>query len=99
MGTGTRIAWSYILTPFHQVRTGPGAIDPARGGKIVGTDEAIAEEVQQVIDDLKGDVGARKRKNLDRVRRETFDALEIGGPAYMATRELVAYGTPKRVPN
>lgn len=55
----------------------------------------MAAEVQQVITDLKGEVGARKRENLDKVRRDAFASLDEGGDAYLAMKELVIYGTPK----
>jgi len=81
-----------------QVRTGLGAVPPLRSGgklKIEGTEEAVAAEVEQIVKDLKGEVGDRKRKNLERVRRETFEALAEGGDAYVATKELLQYGAHK----
>lgn len=65
----------------------------------MGTDDAIAKEIQQIITDIKGEVGGRKQKNLERVRRAAFEALDVGGPSFMAMKELVAYGTPKHSPN
>ncbi|KAG8870885.1 hypothetical protein FRB97_009269 [Tulasnella sp. 331] len=62
-----------------QVRAGEGAQPPARGGKVEGTPDAVTAELKQILIDLKGEVGERKRKNLEAVRKQTLDALSEGG--------------------
>ncbi|KAG8927744.1 hypothetical protein FRC01_006990 [Tulasnella sp. 417] len=78
-----------------QVRTGPGARPPRRGGQVVGTDEAIAAEIRQVVADLKGEVGQRKRMNIEAVQRQFLEAKTPGGSADLALKALVEFGTPK----
>ncbi|KAG8867582.1 hypothetical protein FRB98_004100 [Tulasnella sp. 332] len=72
-----------------QVRTGDGARPPARGGKVEGTSEAVAAEVEQVLADLGGPVGERKRKNLGIVRRKMLDDMREGGLATSLYRALI----------
>ena len=43
--------------------------------KMIGTDEAIQLEFEQVLKALSGDEGVRKRKNVERLR----DGLAIAG--------------------
>lgn len=50
-----------------------------RGGKIERTPEAIKEEVNQVLADLSGAEGERKRRNLEIVRQEFVEAMKPGG--------------------
>ncbi|KAG8840548.1 hypothetical protein FRB96_009063 [Tulasnella sp. 330] len=71
------------------VRTGDGARPPARGGKVEGTSEAVAAEVEQVLADLGGPVGERKRKNLGIVRRKMLDDMREGGLATSLYRALI----------
>jgi len=76
-----------------QVRTGPGAQTPFRGGKIEGTDEAIAQEIKGVLEQLKGEVGERKRSNALDVRKMFVDAAKPGGGSWNGLRELVNFGS------
>ncbi|KAG9045077.1 hypothetical protein FS837_007066 [Tulasnella sp. UAMH 9824] len=78
-----------------QIRTGPGARPPRRGGQVVGTDEVIAAEIRQVVADLKGEVGQRKRKNIEAVQKKFLEAKAPGGSADLALKALVEFGTPK----
>ncbi|KAG8975328.1 hypothetical protein FRC05_005887 [Tulasnella sp. 425] len=78
-----------------QVRTGPGARPPHRGGKVIGTDEAIAAEIRQILADLKGEVGQRKRRNILAMQRKFLEAKAPGGSADLALKALVEFGTPK----
>ncbi|KAG8878583.1 hypothetical protein FRB98_006052 [Tulasnella sp. 332] len=61
------------------IRTGEAAQPPARGGKIEGSPAALTAEFKQIISEIKGDVGERKRKNLMALRQQTFNALKEGG--------------------
>ncbi|KAG8845874.1 hypothetical protein FRB96_002242 [Tulasnella sp. 330] len=63
------------------VRLGEGAKPPARGGKVEGTPAAVAAEFKQVLSEIKGAFGERKRENLMALRQEIFDALKEGGEA------------------
>ncbi|KAG8876178.1 hypothetical protein FRB97_004356, partial [Tulasnella sp. 331] len=72
-----------------QVRTGDGARPPARGGKVEGTSEAVAAEIEQVLADLVGSVGERKRKNLGVVRQKMLDDMKEGGVCDMALKGLL----------
>ena len=74
---------------YAQVRTGPGAQPPRRGGTVVGTQDAIAAEVTQIIDDLRGEVGARKRRNFDNVRAKFLNELGEGGAVHQALEDIV----------
>ncbi|KAG8858440.1 hypothetical protein FRB96_005325 [Tulasnella sp. 330] len=71
------------------VRTGDGARPPARGGKVEGTSEAVAAEIEQVLADLVGSVGERKRKNLGVVRQKMLDDMKEGGVCDMALKGLL----------
>ncbi|KAG8996339.1 hypothetical protein FRB94_008385 [Tulasnella sp. JGI-2019a] len=77
-----------------QVRTGEGAQPPARGGKVEGTPAAVTAELKQILSEIKGEVGERKRKNLQVVRQQTFDALAEGGEVRKDMHALLklAYG-------
>ncbi|KAG8909790.1 hypothetical protein FRC01_006722 [Tulasnella sp. 417] len=82
---------SFELT---QVRTGTGAQPPKRGGIVEGTDEAIAQEIAGIVEDLKGPVGERKRRNLVAVRSKLLADLAKGGDADAEVQKLINFGTP-----
>ncbi|KAG8991572.1 hypothetical protein FRB94_012431 [Tulasnella sp. JGI-2019a] len=79
-----------------QVRTGIGAGPPARGGKVEGTPEAVAAEFKQVLTDIKGPVGERKRKNLNVIRQQILDDMKVGGECHVALKGLLDLGTLKQ---
>lgn len=89
-----RIGAHLLTATYLQVRTGSGARPPRRGDKVEGTDEAVGEEIKQVLKALKGPVGERKRKNIEDVRQRFTDALAQGGLSDLALKELVAFGSP-----
>jgi hypothetical protein len=66
-----------------QIRDGPVKGKAYRGGpngtEITGTDEAIAKEIDAVLDALMGEEGKRKRENAQRVKRLIWDAHQQGG--------------------
>ncbi|KAG9026666.1 hypothetical protein FRB95_008565 [Tulasnella sp. JGI-2019a] len=72
-----------------QVRTGVGARLPYRGGKIEGTPEAVASEFHQVLVEVNGVVGQRKRKHLQVVRRRLLHAMNEGGEAEVDLKKLL----------
>ncbi|KZT56239.1 glycosyltransferase family 1 protein, partial [Calocera cornea HHB12733] len=69
-----------------QVRTGPAATRAYRGGpdgtKIVGTDEAVKEEIQTVINACRGGEGAGKREAAKRAQKAIQAYMVPGGPAF-----------------
>ncbi|KIO21440.1 hypothetical protein M407DRAFT_28961 [Tulasnella calospora MUT 4182] len=77
-----------------QVRTGTGAQPPKRGDIVEGTDEAIAQEIAGIVEDLKGPVGERKRRNLAAVRSQLLADLAKGGDADAEVQKLINFGTP-----
>ncbi|KAG8991571.1 hypothetical protein FRB94_012430 [Tulasnella sp. JGI-2019a] len=79
-----------------QVRTGVGAGPPARGGKVEGTPEAVAAEFKQILADIKGPVGERKRKNLGAIRQRILEDMKAGGECHTAIKGLLDLGTPKK---
>ncbi|KIO31898.1 glycosyltransferase family 1 protein [Tulasnella calospora MUT 4182] len=74
-----------------QVRTGPGAQQPRRGGIVQGTDEAVAGEVKEVIECLGGEIGQKKRSNLAELRARLTQSLELGGAADSETEKFFAF--------
>lgn len=78
---------------FLQVRTGDGAKPPHRlgGVEIKGTSEALAVEFNQVLTDLRGEIGERKRKNLEVLRKGVLEALAEGGEVARESREALNY--------
>ncbi|KAG9051282.1 hypothetical protein FS837_009548 [Tulasnella sp. UAMH 9824] len=74
-----------------QVRTGPGAQQPRRGGIIQGTDEAVTAEVKEVTKGLGGEIGQKKRFNLAELRVRLAKSLELGGAADSETEKFFAF--------
>ncbi|KAJ6591295.1 hypothetical protein DFH09DRAFT_1420435, partial [Mycena vulgaris] len=71
---------------FHlvEVRTGKG-LRPLFSGQVPrGTREAVGAEFRRTIEECRGAVGERKRKNAGRVRVEFAKAWEEGGTARIA---------------
>ncbi|KAG8920316.1 hypothetical protein FRC00_010205 [Tulasnella sp. 408] len=81
---------AYLTT---KVRTGPGARPPRRGGEISGTNEAVAAEIEQIVEDIKGEVGKRKRSNLATLRESVLLGVKEGGDCYQAIDQLLAYAS------
>ncbi|KAG8874086.1 hypothetical protein FRB97_006176 [Tulasnella sp. 331] len=61
------------------IRVGDAMKPPARGGKIEGTPAAVATEFKQILSEIKGAIGERKRGNLMALRQQMFEALKEGG--------------------
>jgi len=74
-----------------QVRTGNGARPPYRGGKVEGTAEALEAELKEVLIQLAGEVGERKRNNLQAVRQSILDAMAEGGEVEGELKELMSF--------
>lgn len=76
-----------------QVRSGPGAKKAYRGGpegtEIVGSEEAVREEIKSVLTMCQGEVGERKRANAQRVRDLIREARQKDGSV---DKELEAFG-------
>ncbi|KAJ7097455.1 hypothetical protein C8R44DRAFT_370256 [Mycena epipterygia] len=71
---------------FHliEVRTGKG-LQPLHSGRVPrGTREAVRAEIQEVLDECRGEVGREKRGNAYRMRGEIKKAWEEGGSAQVA---------------
>jgi len=66
-----------------------------RGGNIEGTEEAVSAEIEQVIADLDGDVGARKKRNLEQLRHNMMQSMEEGGESHREIGNLIDFGTPE----
>ncbi|KZT56669.1 glycosyltransferase family 1 protein [Calocera cornea HHB12733] len=66
-----------------QVRNGPLNRKAYRGGpngtEIVGTAEAIAKEIDEVLRACQGEEGGRKRANAEKVKQLIWDAHQPGG--------------------
>ncbi|KAG8907629.1 hypothetical protein FRC01_007614 [Tulasnella sp. 417] len=76
-----------------QVRTGPGADPPLRGGSIDGSNDAVKAEIKQIAEDIKGEVGERKRQNLAAFREKILAELAEGGDSYEAIDHLITYAS------
>lgn len=76
-----------------QVRTGEGAKQPFRGGKVEGTPNAVAAELRQVLAELNGEVGEHKRKNLQVLRQKSLEAVAEGGEVQQAMHVLLSYAS------
>lgn len=77
---------------FHlvEIRTGIG-LKPLYSGRVPqGTREAIEAEFRDVIDQARGDVGAVKRKNAERLKDELAEAWATGGSSRAAVHDFVA---------
>ncbi|KAG8864346.1 hypothetical protein FRB96_006168 [Tulasnella sp. 330] len=85
--------------PFHAahmtqvVRVGGAAQPPARGGKVEGTPAAVAAEFRLILSEMKGEVGERKRRNLQVVRQQTLDALKVGGEVEKDMRACLRFAS------
>ncbi|KAG8921227.1 hypothetical protein FRC03_000375 [Tulasnella sp. 419] len=75
-----------------QIRTGVAAAPTRSGIKVEGTDEAIKHEIKQILSDLKGEVGDRKRKNVLAVQKMFRESVQTGGEADLALGSLLEYG-------
>ncbi|KZW02221.1 UDP-Glycosyltransferase/glycogen phosphorylase [Exidia glandulosa HHB12029] len=76
-----------------EVRTGEHGLKPLRasGKTPKGTVEAFREELQVLLDDMAGDVGARKRENARKRQAELQKAWSAGGPARVAFDNFVQH--------
>lgn len=66
---------------------------PFRGTKIEGTLDAVADEVKQVLAEVKGPTGERKRRNLDALRLQTMDAVAEGGDGTVELQKLLDFAS------
>lgn len=80
-----------LIAIYSQIRVGPGAKPPMRGGTIEGTEEAISTEIRDIVRDMLGAVGNRKRKNLEVVRDELVASLRSGGSVDQQTGDILDY--------
>ena len=80
-----------VAFELTEVRTGPYARKPllASGKTPTGTLEAFRAELKQVLDDMAGEVGARKRANARRMQGELSKAWGEGESARRAFSSLV----------
>ena len=71
---------------FYEVRTGPYGQKPIYVTKKVpvGTLDAFKQELDGILDDTRGEIGARKRANALRRQRILSEAWTSTGPARMA---------------
>jgi hypothetical protein len=85
-----------VAFQLMEVRTGPSGLKPirARGNFIPsGTIEAFRAEADDILSEMKGEVGARKRRNAKQAQIELSKAWAEGGPAKAAFNEFVTkYG-------
>lgn len=73
-----------------EVRTGAHGLKPlyASGKTPTGTLDAFRTEFKQVLDDMAGEVGARKRANARRMQGSLAKAWNDDGPARRSNRAL-----------
>jgi hypothetical protein len=80
-----------VAFQFMEVRTEPLGLKPIRArGDFTpsGTIEAFRAEVDKILREMKGEVGARKRRNAKQAQIELSKAWAEGGPAKAAFDEL-----------
>jgi len=83
LGTG----WELL-----QIRTGPAATKAYRGNtKIVGTEAAIREEMENVLTAAQGEDGKMKREKAPAARKVIADFIAPGGPVMAELEELRPY--------
>lgn len=56
-----------------------------------GTTEAVAAEMKQILEEMKGSVGERKRKNLNVLRQAMLGSLVEGGETSIGLSGLSKY--------
>ena len=80
-----------VAFEFIEVRTGEYGLKPmlSSGKTPTGTLDAFREELAQVLDNLTGEVGSRKRANARRVKSKLAMAWTEGGAAREAFSHLV----------
>lgn len=78
---------------FKKVRTGHGVRPPYRGGRVEGTKEALAGELKRVFQELGGEIGQRKAKNLEALREKLRDSLTEGGEVDDDIKGCIAYAS------
>lgn len=96
----TRICWPFhadqpmaaehltrnLNVAFHliEVRTGMG-LQPLHSGRVPrGTRAAVGAEIREILDQCRGEVGRKKRKNAHRMKGELSKAWSEGGSAQVA---------------
>ena len=74
-----------------EVRAGTHGLKPlhASGKTPTGTLDAFRTELTQVLDDMAGEIGARKRANARRMRGSLGKAWSDDGPARQAFNALI----------
>lgn len=75
-----------------EVRTPPHGFKPLyRSGKApVGTVEAVREEARLVLDKAFGEDGAKKRANIETLRRAVLKTWDADGPARHDLERFIA---------
>lgn len=88
---------------FHRdilkVRTGEGSKPPLRGGKVEGTSAAVTTEVEAILAEMNGEVGLRKRRNLEVLRERCLGALAPGGEVDVDMRGLLEFSKERKPRN
>jgi len=80
-----------VAFELYEVRTGPYGLKPIylTGKTPSGTVEAFQEELDGILKDMKGEVGARKRANAKRHQAILAEAWSAQGPAKKAFEALL----------
>jgi hypothetical protein len=81
-----------VAFEFLEVRTGENGLKPIlrkNGIMPSGTLEAFEKELNGIIDDMQGAVGARKRANVKKVQAELGKAWGADGSAQKAFDEML----------
>lgn len=73
------------------MRNGDQGLKPilATGQAPTGTLDAFKAEIAQLLQDMTGESGERKRRNAKRMQKEAQGAWVAGGPARRGFEELV----------
>lgn len=70
-----------VAFTLYEARTGENGLKPilATGKTPTGTLDAFRKEVQQLLDDMAGDAGARKRRNIKQRQAQIAKSWGEGG--------------------
>ncbi|KAJ7743917.1 hypothetical protein DFH07DRAFT_963932 [Mycena maculata] len=80
---------------FIEVRTGKNGLRPLYSGRAPeGTRVAVGAEIRAVIDLCRGEAGAAKRKNVERLKGELAEAWAAGGSSQVAMQAFFAKHVP-----
>ncbi|KAJ7161867.1 UDP-Glycosyltransferase/glycogen phosphorylase [Mycena crocata] len=82
-----------LRVAFHliEVRTGVNGLKPLYSGRIPnGSRDALGNEIRDVLDQCRGEVGAELRQNAKRIQAEFAKTWSNGGSSQVAMREFFA---------